>query len=279
MPAGPKPTLPSRAWSLDVMVGLAAAVAIVVVVLFMRPQKERDEASSAARPLQPVGREPLKVSERLRPRSEAEMPPPPPAWHASADEPIRVQGAVAPTPARMKPGAAVAVRADDTEPTPRPGVAADLPPEAIDLDNAAEDIGALTKVAFGDPDPERRLGAVELLSATEDPQVITVLARSLADQNEEVRMAALQALSDFTGEAPAVAIEGALHDPSADIRYEAVSMLAEVGTDRARSAIQQALSDPDEDVRFLAESVLELHDAPDAGHVPAGPVHQQPPIR
>ena len=261
------------------MIGVAAAVAVVVVVLFMRPQQESDEDSSTPRPLQPVAREPLKLSERLHPRSDAEPPPPREARQASAGDPIRAQAAAAATPGRMKPRAVEAARPDDTEPTPRPGVAADLPPEAIDLDDASEDIGALTKVAFGDPDPERRLGAVELLSATEDPQVITVLARSLADQNEEVRMAALQALSDFTGEVPAVAIEGALHDPSADIRYEAVSMLAEVGTDRARSAVRQALADPDDDVRFLAESVLELHKDPDEEHVPAGPVRQQAPLR
>lgn len=261
------------------MIGVAAALAIVVVALFMRPQTQSDKDSSAARPLQPVAREPLKVSEQLHPRSDAQPPPPHEARRAIAGDPIRAQAAAAATPGRMKLRAVEAARPDDTEPTPRPGVAVDLPPEAIDLDDASEDIGALTKVAFGDPDPERRLGAVELLSATEDPQVITVLARSLADQNEEVRMAALQALSDFTGEAPAVAIEGALHDPSADIRYEAVSMLADVGTDRSRNAIQQALTDPDDDVRFLAESVLELHKGPDEGHVPAAPVQQQAPIR
>jgi HEAT repeat protein len=170
----------------------------------------------------------------------------------------------------LKPRAVPQANTDAGDPTPRPGVVTDLPPEAIDLEQVAEDIGALTKVAFGDPDPERRLAAVTLLSATEDPQVITVLARSLADQNEEVRMAALQALSDFTGEAPTVAIESALHDASPDIRYEAVSMLAEVGTERARNAIQQALTDPDEDVRFLAESVLEMHKA--EGAAP----HEQP---
>ena len=261
------------------MIGVAAAVAIVVVVLYMRPQTESDQDAAAPRPHQPVAREPLKLSERLHPRSDAEPPPPHEAQQARAGDPIRAQATAAVTPGRMKPRAVAAAQPDDTEPTPRPGVAADLPPEAIDLDDASEDIGALTKVAFGDPDPERRLGAVELLSATEDPQVITVLARSLADQNEEVRMAALQALSDFTGEAPAVAIEGALHDPSADIRYEAVSMLADVDTDRARSAIQQALTDPDDDVRFLAESVLELHKGSDEGHVPAAPVRQPAPIR
>jgi HEAT repeat protein len=278
MPASPTPTRRSRPWSLDVTIGVAAAVAIVVVVVYMRPQTESDQDASAPRPYLPVAREPLKLSERLHPRSDAQPKSPHEARQAGTGEPIRAQAAAAVTPGRMKPPAVEAAQPGDSEPTPRPGVAADLPPEAIDLDDASEDIGALTKVAFGDPDPERRLGAVELLSATEDPHVITVLARSLADQNEEVRMAALQALSDFTGEAPAVAIEGALHDPSADIRYEAVSMLADVGTDRARAAIQQVLTDPDDDVRFLAESVLELHKGPDEGRVPTASLRQQAPI-
>jgi hypothetical protein len=265
------------------MIGVAAAVAIVVIVLLMRPRGDDDTTPS--RPLQPAALEPLKLSERLRPRGGAQ---PPAAGEAPANLSgghITAQGATAVTPSRVKAHAAPQpVRRDDTEPTPRPGVASDLPPDAIDLDDASEDITALTKVAFGDPDPERRLTAVELLSATENPEVITVLARALADENEEVRMAALQALSDFTGEAPTFAIEGALHDPSADIRYEAVSMLAEVGSDRARAAIRPLLNDPDEDVRFLVESVLDIHNEPDQGGVPAAPVqepHAQPqaPVR
>jgi hypothetical protein len=257
------------------MIGVAAVVAVAVIVLFMRSRGEDDADSSTPRPLQPAALEPLKLSERRRPGADADRPAPRAAGPNSLGDPIRVQGGAAVTPSTMKQHAVAPPRqAADNEPTPRPGVPADLPPDAIDLDDASEDIGALTKVAFGDPDPERRLAAVELLSATEDPQVITVLARSLADQNEEVRMAALQALSDFTGEAPTVAIEGALHDSSPDIRYEAVSMLAEVGSDRARTAIQQALNDPDEDVRFLAESVLDLHKEPDQGHVPVAPAQQ-----
>jgi HEAT repeat protein len=275
MPANSKPNQPSRSWSLDAMIGVAAAIAIIVLVLFMRPRSQEDEDANAPRPLQPAALEPLKLSERLRARSGADQLVPHDAPPEVARARIVAQAAV--TPNAVRPPVAVPpARADDTEPTPRPGVPSDLPPEAIDLDDASEDIGALTKVAFGDPDPERRLSAVELLSATEDPQVITVLARSLADENEEVRMAALQALSDFTGEAPALAIEGALHDPSADIRYEAISMLAEVGTDRARAAIQQALNDPDDDVRFLAESVLDLHKAPDPNAAPAAPAQGIP---
>ncbi len=272
MPGNTKPNEPSRAWSLDVMLGVAAAVAIVAIVLFMRP-RGGDGDANASRPLQPAPLEPLKLSERLRPRGGAARQAPANLSGERLSAPV----AAPITPSKMKAHvAAQPVRLQDTEPTPRPGIASDLPADAIDLDDASEDISALAKVAFGDPDPERRLAAVELLSATENPEVITVLARSLADENEEVRMAALQALSDFTGEAPTLAIEGALRDPSADIRYEAVSMLAEVGTERARSAIRQLLNDPDEDVRFLAESVLEIHKEAEPGAVPVAPVQEPP---
>ena len=279
MPANTKPTRSAPSRSLEAIIGVAAVVAIAVIVLFMRPHGEDEADSSAPRLLQPSAREPLKLSERLRPRPDAEMPAPRQAGPNTAGDRIMAQSGAAVTPSTMKQHAVAPPMPAGDEPTPRAGVAADLPPDAIDLDEASEDIGALTKVAFGDPDPERRLAAVELLSATEDPQVITVLARSLADQDEEVRMAALQALSDFTGEAPAVAIGAALHDSSPDIRYEAVSMLAEVGTDRARNAIQQALNDPDEDVRFLAESVLDLHKDSGQGHMPVAPAQEPPSAR
>jgi HEAT repeat protein len=220
----------------------------------------------------------LKLGARFHPQANLEPSAVHDAQAHTAGDRIAAQASAGGAGNAFKPRAVPQVSADASEPTPRPGVVTDLPPEGIDLEEVSEDIGALTKVAFGDPDPERRLAAVTLLSATEDPQVITVLARSLADQNEEVRMAALQALSDFTGEAPAVAIESALHDPSPDIRYEAVSMLAEVGTDRARTAIRQALADSDDDVRFLAESVLEM-DKADGGTPHEQPAAPEAPLR
>jgi hypothetical protein len=278
MPTTSNPGQRARRLSLDIMIGVAAAVAVIVVILFMRPQQAEDEGGAPRPALQPMAREPLKLSERLRPRSNVEPAAPSDAQPNAAGNRITAHTSAGVAPSMLKPRAVPQINADASEPTPRPGVVTDLPPEAIDLEEASEDISALTKVAFGDPDPERRLAAVTLLSATEDPQVITVLARSLADQNEEVRMAALQALSDFTGEAIAVAIESALHDPSPDIRYEAVSMLAEVGTERARNAIRQALADPDDDVRFLAESVLEMRKAAGGGpHEP--PVAAEEPLR
>jgi len=268
MPATSNPSPRAKRLSLDIMIGVAAAAAVIIAILFMRPQQPEEE-TAALPPPPPIAREPLKLSERLHPRPDLEPPAGGDAQPDTAGGRLTAQTSAGIAPNILKPRVAPQANADAGEPTPRPGVVTDLPPEAIDLEQASEDIGALTKVAFGDPDPERRLAAVTLLSATEDPQVITVLARSLADQNEEVRMAALQALSDFTGEAPTVAIESALHDPSPDIRYEAVSMLAEVGTERARNAIQQALADPDDDVRFLAESVLEMHK--DEGSMPHEP--------
>ncbi len=249
------------------MIGVAAAIAVLVIVVFLRPGPP-----VAPRPLQPVAREPLRLSEQMRPRPEAERPVQRDQVPEARSDRIIARAAAPVTPSKPR-GYEAPPPGGEAVPEAKPPVdVTNLPPEAIDLDDYAEDITALSKVAFSDPDPERRLTAVELLSATEDPQVVTVLARTLADHDEEVRMAALQALADFTGEAPLLAVENALRDPSPDIRYEALSMLAEAGTDRARAAIQQALNDPDEEVRFLAESVLELHKPPDqARPAPANP--------
>jgi len=265
---------PSRSWSLDFVIGAAAALAIVVIVVYMRPAPHEEEVA-APKPLQPIARRPLKLSERLRPRKEARRPAHVAPPEERAGRIVAQSGApvAANTPVARAPEAAVG---DGFAANPRApsdlGAPSNEPeePEEPDIEDDAENIPKLTGVVIGDPDPERRLTAVELLAATEDPQVITVLARALADENEEVRMSALEALSDFTGEAPAVAIEGALRDPSPDIRYEAVSMLADVGTARARRAVEAALNDPDEQVRFLAQTVLDMNDPRENPQAPGG---------
>jgi hypothetical protein len=146
-------------------------------------------------------------------------------------------------------------------------------PESAPIDDDIEDIPTLKNLALQDPDPERRLTAVTMLGATEDPQAIPILAQALSDQDEEVRMAALEGLSDFTDEPPVEAIENAINDPSADIRFEAVSVLSDIGGDRARSAIEKALNDPDDDVRTLAEGILDMEETyegtPGGGETPA----------
>lgn len=270
---------PSRPWSLDLLIGVVAAVAIVVIVVFMRPSSPPDEAALPPRPLQPVARRPLKLSERMHQRPIRQRPKPQHATRLTQPEEShdRIVAKAAPVvprtvaPRMPEPPAQGRQTQSDTRDRGEAQAGTDEgddEPEPPDLEDDPDNVPMLSGVAVGDADPERRLTAVELLAATEDPQVITVLARALADENEEVRMAALEALSDFTGEAPAVAIEGALHDPSPDIRYEAVSMLADVGTERARRAVESALNDPDEEVRFLAQSVLDMDNEDDQAPLP-----------
>jgi hypothetical protein len=125
-------------------------------------------------------------------------------------------------------------------------------------DEDPEDVPTMKKIALADKNPDRRLAAVTMLGASEDPEAIPALAQALSDTDEEVRMAALQALSDFTDEPPVDAIENALNDPDPDIRFEALGVLADVGGEPARHAIEKALNDPDEDVRNLAEGIMDL---------------------
>jgi hypothetical protein len=130
----------------------------------------------------------------------------------------------------------------------------------VDLDFDPDDIPALKQIALQDPDPERRLTAVTLLGASDNPEAIPILGEALKDADEEVRLAAIQSLADMTEGAPVVDLLGAaaLSDPSPDNRYEALEALADVGGPAARSYLEKALRDPDEDVSSLAESLLEL---------------------
>lgn len=130
--------------------------------------------------------------------------------------------------------------------------------EDVAAEGDPDDIPTLTLIALRDADPARRLGAVTLLGALGDPQVIPVLEQTLADEDQDVRVGAIESLSDFDGDAPVGALERALQDRSADVRYEAVNVLADIGSDRARRAIATTLNDPDGDVRALAEGALDL---------------------
>ncbi|MCX8073486.1 MAG: HEAT repeat domain-containing protein [Candidatus Binatia bacterium] len=123
-----------------------------------------------------------------------------------------------------------------------------------------DDIPGLKRMALNDPDPDRRLAAVTLLGASDDPQAIPILAEVLKDQDEEVRLAAIQSLADMTGDVPVEVLgNAALSDPSPDNRYEALEALADIAGPAARPYLERALHDPDEDVASLAESLLELN--------------------
>ncbi|MBI3786233.1 MAG: HEAT repeat domain-containing protein [Deltaproteobacteria bacterium] len=140
----------------------------------------------------------------------------------------------------------------------------------VDDDQDPDDIPGLRKMALEDSDPERRLAAVTLLGASDDPQAIPILAQALQDGDEEVRLAAIQSLADVTGDVPVDVIgQAAVNDPSADNRYEALEVLSDVGDAASRSYIEKALNDPDEDVRSLAEGILDLEDTYEDGGKPA----------
>jgi HEAT repeat protein len=243
----------NRSWWLSVVGALALVVVIGALLLF--PANQTEEARAKAGPL---SRDPgavrsgAQVQERLRQLSEArargERLGPAGEVDAAGAAPKALRDRSASTRGLARPNA------------PAPPAAQSGPGNANDtfVNPQPEDIPSLKTMALHDKDPQRRLAAVTLLGASEDPEVIPVLAQALADQDEDVRMAAVQSLADFTGEAPIDAIEGALNDPSADVRYEALEVLSDIGGDRARRAVQRALTDPDEDVQELAQSILEF---------------------
>ncbi|MGD0946715.1 MAG: HEAT repeat domain-containing protein [Candidatus Binatia bacterium] len=224
----------------QIAVALAAAAVVAGLVYVTRPAPPADQAPGSHRP--------LKVSERVRARLDqlrAEYP-------KFSGRPSALQaGAATPRAGRVghDPEPETSVETTDS------GAAAnESPPLGVDTD----DIAAMSQIALGDKDPDRRSTAVTLLGGSENPEAIPVLAQALSDTDEDVRMAALQALSDFTDEPPVDAVETALNDPAPDIRFEALTILTDIGGERARNAVERALNDPDEDVRDLAEGIMDL---------------------
>lgn len=239
---------------LKVWAAVAAAVVVVVVVI-ARVAWRTSQPASQFQPSE--GREPMKPSDRVRQRLEELRAARPGVPREESSGRIEARGGVPAAPQRNLPSAprerapGQAMKAPNAQLEDAPGAP---------VDEDIEDIPTLKALALQDPDPERRLTAINLLGATEDPQAIPILAQALSDQDEEVRMAALEELSDFTDEPPVEAIENAINDPSADIRFEAVSVLSDIGGERTRSAIEKALNDPDEDVRALAEGILDMEE-------------------
>jgi hypothetical protein len=228
-------TSPSRAAAI-----VCGAVAVIAAVVYVsRPAPQTGETPGSHKPLRP--------SDRVRARLE-QLRAEHPDWtarsalHARSGDQARSSVGAGTSPEMVGGG-------------PPPPVVED---NSQLFDEDPDDIPTMKKIALGDKDPDRRLAAVTMLGASEDPDAIPALTQALSDSDEEVRMAALQALSDFTDEPPVDAIENALNDPDPDIRFEALGVLADVGGEPARNAIEKALNDPDEDVRNLAKGIMDL---------------------
>jgi len=235
-----------------IWIAIILAVVVLGAVFWLpgsQPPAVSDEDAQSARGLPSSAQ----VQERLQQLGEARSRTARDGQGGKVDVPSRMDPKrnIGPAGPPSAPGANT--QEDDGAEPPVRGV---INPEFIDPQ--PEDIPTLKTMALQDADPQRRLAAVTLLGASDDPDVIPVLAQALSDQDEDVRMAAVQSLADFTGEAPVDAIETALNDPSADVRYEALEVLSDIGGDRARRAVQRALNDPDEDVQELAQSILEF---------------------
>jgi HEAT repeat protein len=224
-------------------VALAAAAVVAGLIYLTRPSPPAGEA--------PESHQPIKASDRVRARLD-QLRADYPNWSGRSGA-LQARSQVAATPGADHVGREPKVGTSH-ETTDSGATADESPLYGVDTD----DIPAMTRIALGDQDPDRRSTAVTVLGGSDDPAAIPVLEQALSDNDEDVRMAALQALSDFTDEPPVEAIESALNDAAPDIRFEALSILADIGGERARDAVEKALNDPDEDVRDLAEGIMDL---------------------
>jgi hypothetical protein len=261
--------------SQGVKIAVGAGVALFAIVLYSRwgHREALDQAGTGSESAARSGQ----VEQRLQQLHEAHDRTSRQGNSAGAESAggkIETRARIAPNPNRFPPSRGT---------TGQTAPAASNAPDTSNSDEAngdvdADDIPALKNIALKDSDPERRLAAVTMLGASEDPDVVPTLAQALSDKDDEVRMAAIQSLSDFTGDAPVDLLSTVVvNDPSADNRYEALQALSDIGGERAVAAMQKALNDPDEDVRSLAEGMLDMEDTyQDTAGAPT-PAAQQPP--
>ena len=231
----------------------AGAVLFIALIWFLLPDREGGEtaetvapeavASGAVAPGAP-GRDRLQQFSDARARG---------AGRAGSEGGTRV------VPGRVAPSADTsATGGGPARPRPRGvGTTGEAGPQqgGALADPQPEDLPALKEMSLHDEDAQRRLAAVTLLGASDDPSVVPILSQALLDDNEDVRLAAVQALGDYPEELPVAAVEGALNDPSPNVRYEALELLGDVGGSAAQRAVKKALEDPDEDVKDLARSI------------------------
>ena len=245
----------SAALPVAVVVGL---VAVGTLYLRSGSKPEESRVDTAATVAPDTGKHSDRVERRLQ------------ALRDAHDRALHESGDAAPSGDKTQVKTGMNSGAVAKELRPKPGAhGMQAPPmpgaeDQADDDQDPDDIPGLKKMALEDGDAERRLAAVTLLGASDDPQAIPILAQALQDQDEEVRLAAIQSLADVTGDVPVDVIgSAALNDPSADNRYEALEVLSDVGDAASRAYIEKALNDPDEDVRSLAEGILDLEDTYD----------------
>jgi hypothetical protein len=267
--------------SASIMIAVSAGL---VLIGFLYARSGHHPPEGADQVQQPVASGKLSARQQVAQRLQQ--------LHAAHDRPGQARESAPGAPLGGAPrgpleSGARAARNPDRALPPRPGAPAAAAPDAgasetEELDVDPDDIPGLKTIALRDADPERRLAAVTMLGASEDPAVLPTLEQALSDEDEEVRMAAIQSLADFTGDAPIdLLAKVVVSDPSADNRYEALQTLSDIGGERATSAIQKALNDPDEDVRSLAEGMLDTDDtyegdSPDTAEAPT-PTSPQPP--
>lgn len=242
-----------------VKIAIGAALALLLIVLVLRSGE--DAAPPAPKPPDVDMKAADAVRQRLeqlRASREQAGVAGEPAGKMKADS--HVAGAPAAAvpgravvPAAPAPAAEMPRAAEQIPPAPRAGNVTDAP----SVRDAVEDMTVLKNMAINDKNVDRRLEAVTLLGATEEPDVVPVLGQALSDEDPEVRLAAIQALADFTGDgAFDYLVKAVTDDPEADNRYEALEALSDLEEDRATIYAKQALEDPDEEVRDLAESIL-----------------------
>ena len=116
----------------------------------------------------------------------------------------------------------------------------------------------LSIMAQGDPNPQVRTAAVNVLAQLDRPEeLMTTLSATSRDESPQVRMETLRVLADQNNtEASAILLERLQKDPDASIRSEAAQQLSRFPQNNVISALISALSDDEFAVTYEARHSL-----------------------
>src|SRR5437870_1013062 len=148
-----------RSRSSGPMIGVGLAVVVLAAFVFLRTGRRTEESADA--PDTPPAR-PMKQSERVQQRLEQLRLKHGAGTDAPRDMGARPPARLLPTRNTQRAGGAPAA----AERVPQP---AETDDDSGALDADPDDLPTLKTVAAQDPDPERRLAAVTMLGASDDP--------------------------------------------------------------------------------------------------------------
>jgi predicted RNase H-like nuclease (RuvC/YqgF family) len=117
---------------------------------------------------------------------------------------------------------------------------------------------SVVRKALADPNSKVAHAAIELLEDYETPEILPAIEQALKLADEQIRIAAVETLSAVNDPQVIQLLAQALNDTSAEVRAAAIEVVQEYDSDPIKlSIMEKAIISPYDDVKYEAVSMLE----------------------